>query len=197
MFEVEVKVLLEKKERIKEKLISMGGKYIYSLRHEDTYFNMPKKLRNFYRTDEALRIRKSIEYDSNDIENQKIFEFLTYKGPKVDDLTKTRNEIEFEVEDGEKLKEILKILGFREVYTIKKERELFEIEYYSEKFEILFDYLPVLNQNFMEIECQTEKKNKISLKREKIFKFLRNFDISKDQSIRKSYLELVLEKLFK
>lgn len=197
MFEVEIKVLLENKEKIKEKLISMGGKYIHSLEHEDTYFNMPKKLRDFYRTDEALRIRKSIEFNANNIEEKRIFEFLTYKGPKVDDLTKTRKEIDFKVEDGEKLKEILKILGFREVYTIKKERELFEIEYYSEKFEILFDYLPVLNQNFMEIECQTEKENEIALKRDKIFKFLKNLDISKDQSIRKSYLELVLEKLFK
>ncbi len=197
MFEVEVKVLLENTDEIKEKLISMGGKYIHSFEHEDTYFNMPKKLRNFYRTDEALRIRKSIEYNANNIEEKRIFEFLTYKGPKVDDLTKTRKEIDFRVEDGEKLKEILKILGFREVYTIKKERELFEIEYYSEKFEILFDFLPVLNQNFIEIECQTEKENEISLKKDKIFKFLKNFDISKDQSIRKSYLELVLEKLFK
>jgi len=197
MFEVEIKILLENKKKIKEKLISMGGKYIYSLRHEDTYYNMPKKLRNFYRTDEALRIRKSIEYNVNNLKDKKILRFFTYKGPKVDDLTKTRKEIDFRVEDEKKLKEILKILGFREVYTIKKERELFEIEYYSEKFEILFDYLPVLNQYFMEIECQTEKKNEIPLKRDKIFKLLKNLDISKDRSIRKSYLELVLEKLSK
>ena len=197
MFEVEVKVFLENKEKIKEKLISMGGYYNTSLKHEDTYFNMPKKLRNFYRTDEALRIRKSVEFNINKINDQRILEFLTYKGPKFDDTTKTRKEIDTSIEDGEKLKELLNILGFREVYTVKKERELFLIKYDSEEFKILFDYIPVLNQNFMEIECQTENENEISLKREKIFEFLEKLNISREQSIRKSYLELVLEKLFK
>jgi len=197
MFEVEVKVFLKYKEKIKEKLISMGGKYITSLRHEDTYFNMPKKLRNFYKTDEALRIRKSVEFNINKTNDQRILEFLTYKGPKFDDTTKTRKEIDTSIEDGEKLKELLNILGFREVYTVKKERELFLIKYNSEEFKILFDYIPVLNQNFIEIECQTENENEISLKREKIFEFLEKLNIGRKQSIRKSYLELVLEKLFK
>ncbi len=197
MFEVEVKVFLENKEKIREKLISMGGKYITSLKHEDTYFNMPKKLRNFYKTDEALRIRKSVEYNIDKIKNKRISEFLTYKGPKLDDTTKTRKEINLAVENGNKLIELLKILGFREVYTVKKERELFSIKYNSEEFKILFDYIPMLDQNFMEIECQTEEGNEISLKRENIFKFLEKFNISKGQSIRKSYLELILEELFK
>ena len=61
MIEVEIKVAISNPESLKENLKKLNGEYIISLDHEDTYFNMPKKLRNFKKTDEALRLRKSIE----------------------------------------------------------------------------------------------------------------------------------------
>jgi len=195
MFEVEVKILLNNKEDIEKKLKSIGGHYIISLIHDDTYFNMPKKLRNFYRTDEALRIRKSIEFDKFNDSSKKRTDFLTYKGPKIDDSTKTRKEFDIKVDDGEKIIDVLKILGFREVYTVKKERELFGIEYDSEMLEILFDYLPDLNQYFMEIESQVEHEDNIPKKREIIFNLLNKMGIGKEESIRKSYLELIIDKI--
>lgn len=197
MFEVEVKVRLDNKEDIKDKLIALGGKYIVSLTHEDTYFNMPKKLRNFYATDEALRVRKSWEFDRDINDEKKRTDFLTYKGPKIDATTKTRKELDLKVEDGDKVVEILNTLGFNEVYTVKKERELYGIEFGTEIFEILFDYLPELDQNFMEIEVQTDKEEELPLKREKIFDFLTKLGINKEESIRKSYLELVIERVQK
>ena len=45
--------------------MNLNGVYKLSLLHEDTYFNMPKELRDFKKTDEALRIRKSIEFQKD------------------------------------------------------------------------------------------------------------------------------------
>ena len=51
--------------------------------------------------------------------------FFTYKGPKLDGLTKTREEIEVRVEDFGMTKDILLRLGFFEVLTVEKRRRYF------------------------------------------------------------------------
>ncbi|GAH16023.1 unnamed protein product [marine sediment metagenome] len=62
LIEVEIKARISNPDDIKEKFEILNGVYKLSLLHEDTYFNMPIKLRDFKKTDEALRIRKSIEF---------------------------------------------------------------------------------------------------------------------------------------
>ncbi len=75
--------------------------------HEDFYFSHP--CRDFSLTDEALRIRRlGTEYR------------LTYKGPKVDSETKTREEMELPVPGD--IRGILDKLGFEEVDIIRKRR---------------------------------------------------------------------------
>ena len=65
MIEVEIKARITDPNEIKENFEKLNGIYKISLYHEDTYFNMPKKLRDFKKTDEALRIRKSVEFQKN------------------------------------------------------------------------------------------------------------------------------------
>ncbi|MBD3337538.1 MAG: CYTH domain-containing protein, partial [Candidatus Lokiarchaeota archaeon] len=60
MIEVEIKAEISSPDTIRKKFLEKNGIYKISLSHEDTYFNMPRKLRDFRKTDEALRIRKSI-----------------------------------------------------------------------------------------------------------------------------------------
>jgi len=196
MIEVEIKVAISNLSSLKENLKRLNGKYIVSLDHEDIYFNMPRKLRNFKKTDEALRLRKSIEFNKNDKENTALMRsFITYKGKKIDQTTKTREEIEVEITDLEKMKQLFENLGFREIFTVKKERELYEFNFKNEKVEVLIDFLPILNQNFMEAEVIVESKKEVPLVKEKLFEFLKNFGISKTDSIRESYLELIAKKL--
>ncbi|MFX1361152.1 MAG: class IV adenylate cyclase [Promethearchaeota archaeon] len=196
MIEVEIKVAISNPDSLKENLKNLDGKYVISLEHEDTYFNMPKKLRNFRKTDEALRLRKSIEFNKNDKENTtSIRSFITYKGKKIDQTTKTREEIEVEIKNLEKMKKLFENLGFREIFTVKKERELYEFNFKNEKVDVLIDFLPILNQNFMEAEVIVEYKEEIRSVREKLFEFLKQFGISKTDSIRESYLELIIKKL--
>src|SRR5262249_22673855 len=72
----------------------------------DHYFNAPD--RDFAITDEALRLRRV-----------GLANFVTYKGPKRDRLTKTRTEIEVPLAEGDRAAgdfvNLLKLLGYRPV----------------------------------------------------------------------------------
>ena len=196
MIEVEIKVKISNPDHIRKKFKDFNGGYKLSLRHEDIYFNMPKGLRDFKQTDEALRLRKSIEFNrDNKAIAQKINYFITYKGKKIDKTTKSREEIEVKINEIEEMKNLLKLLGFREVFTVMKERELHEFEFKDIKIEALIDYLPILEQYFIEVEILAETINKVENAKDILFQFLENFGIKKEESIRTSYLELVMNKL--
>jgi len=196
MIEVEIKVKISDPNLIQKKFEDFNGVYKLSLHHEDTYFNMPKGLRDFKQTDEALRLRKSIEFNRDDkVMAQKINYFITYKGKKMDKTTKTREEIEVKINEIEEMKNLLKLLGFREVFTVVKERELYEFLFKAVRIEALIDYLPILKQHFVEVELMTESYEDIKNSRNILFQLLEKFGIKEEESIRKSYLELIAEKL--
>jgi len=65
----------------------------------DIYYNSP--CRDFGKTDEALRLRN---------EGGQIF--LTYKGKKLDAMSKTRKEVEVEVAGFDNMEDVLLSLGF-------------------------------------------------------------------------------------
>ena len=196
MIEVEIKARITNPNELKNRFEKLNGMYKLSLYHEDTYFNMPKGLRDFKKTDEALRIRKSVEFQKNINDSEKIVNyFITYKGEKIDTSTKSRKELEVKLNDGIQMREILKSLGFKEIFTVKKERELFEFKYKNIKLEALIDYIPILKEYYMEVEITTETIDKLNETREILFEFLSNIDIKREESIRKSYLELIAERL--
>jgi len=196
MIEVEIKVKISDPNLIRKKFEDINGVYKLSLHHEDTYFNMPKGLRDFKQTDEALRLRKSIEFNrDNKAKPQKINYFITYKGKKIDKTTKTREEIEVKINEIEDMKNLLKLLGFREVFTVVKERELYDFTFKDTRIEALIDYIPILEQYFVEVELITESYEKVDENKEILFQFLENFGIKKQESVRLSYLELIVNKL--
>ncbi len=91
------------------------------------------------------------------------------------------------------MKEIFEILGFQEVLTVKKDRDLFQFQYKNYKIEALIDFLPALRQYFVEVEYLSDSKGEIEESREILFEFLGIFGFNKENSIKKSYLELILE----
>jgi len=198
MIEVEIKVKISDPNLMRKKFEENNGIYKLSLNHEDTYFNMPKGLRDFRQTDEALRLRKSIEFNRDiKAKTQKINNYITYKGKKIDKITKTREEIEVKITEIEDMKNILKFLGFREVFTVVKKRELYDFIFNDTRIEALIDYIPVLEQHFVEVELITESYETVDENKEILFKFLSIFGIKKQESIRKSYLELIINKMGK
>jgi len=107
--EVEIKAPLKDAKR---KVEALGARHVRSVAQTDTYFSHPS--RDLAKTDEAFRIRES---DGT---------FLTYKGPKQSKDLKARMEIEFPVPKDAYM--MLSALGFEKAFTIKKSRDMYELE---------------------------------------------------------------------
>jgi adenylate cyclase class 2 len=118
--------------------------------------------------------------------------YFTYKGKKLDKLTKTREEKEVLIENIQNMKYILKELGFREVLTVIKKRELYEIQFNGKLIEILIDFIPVLESYFLELELIVESLEKVESARNTLFNLLNKLGLRKEESISKSYLELIM-----
>ena len=156
----------------------------------DTYYRHP--CRDFAQTDEGLRIRRSFPAMTS---------FLTYKGPKIDSETKTRQEIEFplfpETSDG--CQNLLEALGFRPVEVVRKFRKTTEYRYENREYHLCLDSLPVLKDRglpseFLEIETIAEQ-DALSEARESILRFAQTLiaEGRLGNTIRKGYLEMILD----
>ena len=178
MIEVEMKIKISENDFLKlEKELSVKGKRKIEENMDDLYFQHP--CRDFKVTDEALRIRRC----NSDL-------FITYKGPKLGKEMKTREEIEFKIEDFDKAKRAFEKLGFIPVAHVKKRR----ISYKYGDYTISLDKVNQLG-TFLEIECAVLNETEIKEKEDKIKSFLINtLGIKEFKSIRKSYLEMLLEK---
>lgn len=179
MIEVEAKAKIDNFNTMRRKILKLNALKIKDEHQEDIYFNSP--LKDFAKTDEALRIRKTSSDKGDKI-------FITYKGPKIDKESKTRKEVEMEIESERKAYEIFQYLGFKAVRTVIKDREYFQYENY----EISLDNVHGLNP-YMEIETVVEEGNDYTNAQEGIFKLFEKLGIT-DGFERTSYLEL-LEKL--
>lgn len=174
MIEVEVKVKADH-EKTRPILKKIGAVKVKTEIQSDTYFAAPH--RDFAKTDEALRIRS---------ENGK--SVLTYKGPKLDRVSKTREELETPVDEVIFIK-ILHALGFTEAGKVRKNREFFK----AGEITVSLDAVESLGE-FLEVEIMAENEKYLETSRHKLFDFLRHFGFGEKDSIRVSYLEMVLEK---
>ncbi|HIH75133.1 MAG TPA: class IV adenylate cyclase [Methanosarcina sp.] len=175
MIEVEVKVRADHS-KIRPLLIEMGASKIGIEEQSDVYFAAP--YRDFAKTDEALRIRS--------LGGQAI---LTYKGPKLDKVSKTRVELETPV-DGIITAKIFHALGFQKAGEVLKKREIFR----AEEIIVCLDRVEGLGE-FLEVELDVPDEINLESSRARLFKFLSQFGLGENDSIRTSYLEMVLEKI--
>lgn len=171
MYEVEIKAKANKDTLANIKRL---GRMTKKVSEKDTYYRHP--CRDFAKTDEALRVRES--------EGRLL---LTYKGPKMDSTTKTRQEENMEV--FKEIYPILASLGFKEVRKVEKKRELYTLKDALASF----DSVKGLGQ-FMELEICAEKKSEIPKAKKKLFSVFSELGFEKNDSITSSYLELLLAK---
>jgi adenylate cyclase class 2 len=171
MLEVEVKSRIDLS-HAHEILDRLGAKFLETEEHFDIYYNAPH--RDFAETDEALRIRS--------VNDRQV---LTYKGKKLDDITKSREEIQTHVE-AEAMIQILERLGFKETARVQKVRDVFKIG----DITLCLDEVGSLGQ-FIEFEIISDADMEESKKH--IFAMMEKFGLKPEDSIRKSYLELVME----
>jgi len=174
MIEVEVKVRADHS-KARSILKKIGAVKLGIENQSDTYFAAP--FRDFAKTDEALRIRS--------LDGRAV---LTYKGPKLDGISKTREEFETPVDEATTI-QILHALSFSEAGVVRKKREIFS----AEEITICLDAVESLGE-FLEVEIIAESEKELEISRAKLFELLKQFGAGEKDSIRTSYLEMVLEK---
>ena len=176
MIEVEVKASVKDFSDVRERLIQIGAVKIKKEHQRDVYFNAPHK--DFGVTDEALRIREIPENGENRI-------ILTYKGAKMDDVSKTRKEIEVDVSEAKNTALILENLGFRRAAEVKKDRDIYHIN----EFIVTLDTVYGVG-TFVEIETEALEDEDTSESLKKIFDIYKKLGIEEGFE-RRSYLELM------
>ena len=171
MIELEVKAPCRDLVGLERRLLSLGARHLEDLEQVDMYLSHP--VRDFGATDEALRLRR---------ENQR--SRITYKGPKLDQDTKMREEIELEVEDLERMSTLLERVGFRPFLKVVKRRRVLELEgvhFCLDRVEGLGD--------FVEMEYQGQD---LGEGKRRINELRTRLELKGNE--RRSYLELLLEK---
>ncbi len=191
MFEVEMKFKVEDPFKYECKLKEFYGVVLGDIRVESDLFLQPFN-RDFRQTDECLRIR-SCGDELN----------ITYKGPKLDFVSKTREEIELplylpcfsnikpeisKVEIEEKWLIMFERLGFRRAAQLIKKRREGTLILEDQMVSITLDEIEGRGF-FTELEVIVAEKVKIPFVRDVLTRFA--VENALGTGIRKSYLELV------
>jgi adenylate cyclase class 2 len=174
VYEVELKLRAEHGP-VRDRLAELGAEPLGRVRQVDTYYDAPH--RSFAETDEALRVREERREDGRWVG-------ITYKGPLVEAESKTREEHETGVEDGEEARAVLEGLGFTPAETVEKVRERFAYGGYT----VTLDTVDGLGE-FVEVETEAEA---VETAREGAVAVLRELGLDPDEQVRTSYLGLLV-----
>jgi adenylate cyclase class 2 len=170
MLEIEVKAALKDRRQVEARLRGLGAKAKEERRQVDLYFAHP--CRDFGATDEALRLR---------LDGKR--QVMTYKGPKLDGRSKTREEIEQTIEF-DRMAATLRRLGFKDFLRVEKVRT----DYSWEGIVISLDRVDGLG-DFIELEVEDEDRER-GLSR--ILDLKSRLGVQGNET--RSYLELIMEK---
>ena len=145
--EIEQKFPVDSLDTARQALAAHGAKFETALNQVDLYFAHPS--RDFGQTDEALRLRRVGEENC-----------ITYKGPKLDLQTKTRQEIELPLAGGkrsfEESAELLKALGFHPTREVCKSRQPGVIRWEGREVHLALDEVEGLG-TYLELEIVAEE----------------------------------------
>jgi predicted adenylyl cyclase CyaB len=180
MIEVEIKIKIKDANLVGKNLQKLGFSTGDFVKESDLYFD--KQDHQIKNSDSALRIRSS----ENITLNQNTY-FLTYKGPKLDQISNTRKEIEVQIEDAQKGKEILISLGYSLVSPVIKTRQHYhfgEITACLDQVENLGTFLE------MEVIVSSESERESAVKR--LFSLLQKLGYQTEEIVRTSYLSMLL-----
>jgi adenylate cyclase class 2 len=118
---------------------------------------------------------------------------VTYKGPKIDQTTKTRQELELELPAGADYRwqfmSLLELLGFKLVAAVHKRRRKAFVEWEGSRVEVSLDEVTDVG-TFIELELMSDEQNLPEAKRR-----LQSLAdrLALGGSERRSYLGLLLE----
>lgn len=179
MIEVEIKIKIKDANVIGKNLQKLGFSTGDFVKESDLYFD--KQDHQIKNSDSALRIRSS----KNITLNQNTY-FLTYKGPKLDQVSNTRKEVEIQIEDAEKCKEILNSLGYSLVYPVIKTRQYFHLD----KITACLDQVENLG-TFLEMEVIVPSEYEREKALEQLFTLLDKLGYQRESIVKTSYLSML------
>ena len=188
MYEVELKLRADH-ETVRAALDDAGASPDSRVRQVDTYYDAPH--REFAETDEALRLRRETQEPAEESDPDRhptTTTELTYKGPLVEAESKTREEHETVVADGDAAAAILAGLGFDPAAVVEKDRTFFEVDGYT----LSLDRVDGLGE-FVEIEGEAARSEDVADVRDGAIAALRRLGLDPDDQIRTSYLGLLLD----
>ena len=137
-YEVEQKFRVDDFAGVEAQLAAWSARVSGPVKQIDTYFAHP--MRDYAATDEALRVRRTDGAAR-----------ITYKGPKIDATTKTRQEIEFSIADGEAAEALWAALGFTRVAEVHKKRRTATLDRDGVALEVALDEVAGVGR-FVELE---------------------------------------------
>lgn len=179
--EVEMKFVVVDPAATRAQLEGADVKLGEPVRQVDTYFAHPA--RDFRQTDEAFRLRQVGEAN-----------YFTYKGPKIDQHTKTRPELEVPLVSGAAsavdYQRLLEALGFRVGGVVAKSRRSGHIEQNGYAIEVLWDSVDRLG-SFVELEVLVPE-SELTPAREALVALAERLQLGGAE--RRSYLSLLEEK---
>lgn len=161
------------------------------VKETDVYYNHPS--RDFVLTDEALRIRHRVVKGESQLR-------ITYKGPKLDAITKTRKELELPLaasseQDCSELQlkwdMLLQALGFIPVGSVDKIRRKIRFVWDGVPAELSLDRLPAINGYFAEVELIAQTESDLDAARAKLLQIADSLKLV--NVVKKSYLNLTLD----
>ena len=181
--EVEIKLKIRDRQALAAKLTELGFRPGRLLRETDVYFRAAHH--DFVKRDEALRVRETEDLETGEKTAQ-----LNFKGPKLDDASMTRKEMETSVGDGETARAILEQIGFTSVIPVEKVRHYF----HRGRLTACVDQVTGLG-DFLELEILTESEEGWSAALTEIEKVLRHAGYSMEDTTQASYLSQLYFKL--
>ena len=186
MIEVEIKLPLRQQEnadesgRIAEVLCGMGFRKTARFRQRDTYFdNAAGEIRG---GGKALRIR-----ETEDLIRGVVTAELNFKGPRMDQVSMTRQELETEVGQAETGRRILAALGFSPVLPeVVKERT----EYRRKEITAALDRVEGLG-DFLELEILADEETENGKVLQKLEELLGELGYQMGDTVTRSYLSML------
>lgn len=180
-FEVEQKHHVDDIESLVSRLADRGARPGPPQVQVDQYFTHPA--RDFAHTDEALRIR-TVSGTS----------YITYKGPKLDSTTKTRQELELPLEShdvgGRRFATLLSALGFSPLAIVRKQRRTFHIEHEGRTVEGALDEIDGVGV-YVELELAVDESD-LTLAKTVVASLANQLQLGPSE--RRSNLEMLLAK---
>lgn len=147
MMEVEIRYRTTDQAGVIRKLVGWGATLAQDRVDVDHYFNPPG--RDLRCTDESFRLRRIAATNC-----------LTYKGPRRDTQTKSRLEIEVPLAAGDPTADsalrLLRALGFQPVVTVRKRRQVYQLQREGFPIEVCFDDVEQVGA-FIELEILTSE----------------------------------------